>query len=185
MTREELFKNNIEIAFKIANKYAKSYSREKEDLHQEALIGLWKATEHFDENRGYAFSTFAGEVIKNEIFMYFRRLRKNGNPISLYTPIADNLCIENVLKEEKDCIQELEEIIELNRKKDFVNLQINKKPDKTQYKILKLLMEGCTVKEVSIKLGVAVAHVYSAKHYASKTLKKLYAKEKEGAINVS
>jgi RNA polymerase sigma factor (sigma-70 family) len=38
------------------------------DLIQEGWIGLWQAILHFDADRGYSFSTYAGRVIRNRVW---------------------------------------------------------------------------------------------------------------------
>ena len=65
MTNKEIFNNNINIAYKIANKYLINYRNEYEDIKQVALLGLWKAVLTF--KNGYAFSTYAYPVIQNAI----------------------------------------------------------------------------------------------------------------------
>jgi RNA polymerase sigma factor (sigma-70 family) len=43
------------------------------DLIQEGWIGLWQAILHFDPERGFAFSTFAGKAIRNRVWNAVRR----------------------------------------------------------------------------------------------------------------
>ena len=38
MTNEEIFNNNVNIAYKIANRYVTNYYEEKEDIRQIALM---------------------------------------------------------------------------------------------------------------------------------------------------
>jgi len=56
-----------------------------DDLQQIALIGIWQATQKFDPDKGFTFSTFASRVAINHIKMYFRRVTTGkymlGNPI--------------------------------------------------------------------------------------------------------
>ncbi len=184
MTREELFIDYTNLAYKIANKYVGVYPNEREDIYQVALMGLWKATEHFDENRGYAFSTFATRVITNEIFIYFRHLKKNSNTKSIYTPIADNLCVEDVLKDENDYIEEVEECIDLIRVKEIVDKELEQKTMNT--KIIQLLMSGYTQGEVAKIIGVTQPHISRIKAKEEKRLQQIYNNQmKRGAINVS
>lgn len=46
------------------------------DLIQEGWIGLWQAILHFDAQRGVAFSTFAGIVIRNRVWNAVKRAAK-------------------------------------------------------------------------------------------------------------
>lgn len=43
------------------------------DLIQEGRIGLWQAILHYDIERGVAFSTYAGQVIRNRIWAVVRQ----------------------------------------------------------------------------------------------------------------
>ena len=43
------------------------------DLTQEGWIGLWQAILHYDVERGVAFSTYAGRVIRNQIWNVVRQ----------------------------------------------------------------------------------------------------------------
>lgn len=60
-TREQLFEENMKIAYKVAHNFIQKLNlyNEEEDVFQEALIGLWKATESYDESKKIKFSTFA------------------------------------------------------------------------------------------------------------------------------
>jgi RNA polymerase sporulation-specific sigma factor len=62
---------------------ASRFTRDDDDLMeliQVGSIGLWKAAEGFDPDRGFAFSTYAYHAIRNEIL---RRLLPRKNQIVL------------------------------------------------------------------------------------------------------
>ena len=46
------------------------------DLIQEGWIGLWLAILHFDPERGFAFSTYAGRAIRNRVWNAVRQASK-------------------------------------------------------------------------------------------------------------
>ena len=69
--RNELIARYLPLARKLARRYAQS--REPyEDLVQVASLGLVKALERFDPDRGFAFSSFAVPTIVGELKRYFR-----------------------------------------------------------------------------------------------------------------
>jgi RNA polymerase sigma-B factor len=70
-TRNELVEQHIGLASHLARRYA-SRGVPLDDLRQIALLGLVKAVERFDPDRGVAFSTFAGRTIEGEIKRHFR-----------------------------------------------------------------------------------------------------------------
>lgn len=65
-SREELILRNLRLVYAIARRYAGS-GLEMEDLIQEGTIGLIRAVDKFDPERGVAFSTYATWWIRQSI----------------------------------------------------------------------------------------------------------------------
>jgi RNA polymerase sigma-B factor len=69
--RDELIERFLPFARKLARRYVPS-SESYEDLVQVASLGLVKAVERFDPDRGFAFTSFAVPTIVGELKRYFR-----------------------------------------------------------------------------------------------------------------
>lgn len=76
MKNEEMVISTMPLVGHIAKKYWNA-GYEYDDLVQEGLIGLVKAAEKFNPDRGCRFSAFAGLCIENHIRMYLRREKKH------------------------------------------------------------------------------------------------------------
>lgn len=69
--REKLINENYGLVHSCANRF-RGRGVEYEDLFQAGCIGLIKAADNFDADRGFAFSTYAVPVILGEIKRIFR-----------------------------------------------------------------------------------------------------------------
>jgi RNA polymerase sigma-B factor len=70
--REQLVERRLGLAGRLAQRYANPRRRSEEDVLQVARIGLVKAVDRFDPDRGVPFSAFAVPTILGEIKRYFR-----------------------------------------------------------------------------------------------------------------
>ena len=70
--KEQLVERFLPLARHLARRYLSG--PEREDVEQVAALGLLKAIERFDPNRGLAFTSFAVPTILGEVKRYFRDL---------------------------------------------------------------------------------------------------------------
>lgn len=69
--RDELVEDHVRLAEYLARRYA-NRGESMDDLRQVALVGLFKAVERFQPDRGLQFSSFAMPTIVGEIKRHFR-----------------------------------------------------------------------------------------------------------------
>jgi RNA polymerase sigma factor (sigma-70 family) len=81
MAREQLVRSNLRLVVNIAKKYA-GRGMGLGDLIEEGNLGLIRAVDYFDPNRGVRFSTYAAWWIKQSIK---RALLENVQPIHIPT----------------------------------------------------------------------------------------------------
>lgn len=177
MDAKELFDKHTNFAYKIANKYF-NYPKEREDIIQQALLGLWIAAENFDGSKDTKFMTFAGICINNSILMYLKKIKKHIGHQSIDAPIAENMNLLDFLEDDTDYIQELEEKIELDKMRKILdNLDLKRR----NVEIFKLLLEGKKQHEVAKIKGVTQPVISRIKKRVEKKIREIYLKENGGA----
>src|SRR6266566_4979071 len=82
--KERLINSNVRLVISNARRY-QGLGLSREDLVQEAMLGLIRAAEKFDWRRGYKFSTYAVLWIKQSIQ---RGLDNSGRPVRIPAHVA-------------------------------------------------------------------------------------------------
>lgn len=162
--REILIERNLRLVSHIVKKYY-SKTNDTDDLISIGSIGLIKAIDTFNPDKGIKLATYASRCIENEILMYFRNTRKTatdvylndsievdkgGNPLTLGDTISDNSDLaedlETKIKWEK--VSKIIEKMEDEREKEIIILRYgldNKKP--------------LTQREVATRLNISRSYV--------------------------
>ena len=87
-SRDKIIYHNLRlICFEIKKKFS-TVKYDKEDLFSIGTIGLMKAVDTFDINKGIKFSSYASRCIDNEILMFLRKIKKDKNLVSIDTTIS-------------------------------------------------------------------------------------------------
>lgn len=83
--RRILIERNLRLVAHIAKKYTSTYSNmiDQDDLISIGTIGLIKAINSYNGDKGYKLATYAARCIENEILMYFRAAKKTSQEVSL------------------------------------------------------------------------------------------------------
>ena len=85
--KEVLVERNMRLVAHISKKYNNS-SEELDDLISIGTIGLIKAIDTFNVDKGIRLATYASKCIENEILMNIRSNKKNKMQVSLQDPIG-------------------------------------------------------------------------------------------------
>ena len=84
--RDLLIRHNLRLVAHICKKYYAGTAAQ-DDLISIGTIGLIKAVDTFDPDKGKRFSSYASRCIENELRMELRRVRKAGVQVSLQEPL--------------------------------------------------------------------------------------------------
>ncbi len=111
--REVLINHNLRLVAHIVKKY--SNSLEADDLISVGTIGLIKAVDSFNPEKGVLLSTYASRCIENEILMLIRANKKHKDTISLNTMLSpkadsDEMELGNLIpaEDEEDVFEQVE-----------------------------------------------------------------------------
>ena len=98
MCRDEFIESNLGLVHACATRF-KGKGIEYDDLYSAGCVGLIKATDHFDPERGLCFSTYAVPVILGEI----RRLFRDGGTVKVSRGLKElSLKINRTIKDFRD-----------------------------------------------------------------------------------
>lgn len=85
--KEVLIERNMRLVAHIAKKYNNA-NEDQDDLISIGTIGLIKAIETYNVDKGTRLATYASKCIENEILMNIRTNKKNKVQVSLQDPIG-------------------------------------------------------------------------------------------------
>lgn len=99
--REEFIEQNLPLVHSICKRFT-GRGIEYDDLYQAGCIGLIKAVDAFDKEKGFAFSTYAVPVIMGEV----RRLFRDGGAVKVSRSVKElylKITRQKALLEQKLC----------------------------------------------------------------------------------
>lgn len=170
MTKEELFNQNIKLAYYIANRYRTNYLHEIEDIKQISLLGLWKAVNKY--NGKIKFATFACAVMLNDINYYLRHVKKHDNLSYLEQEVSENITLADVLALEKDEIEALERELDVEIVRKYIDEEVTKMGRRDQG-IYISLMQGKTQSSTAKEFGISQGQVNRIRQRIINDTKKL------------
>ncbi len=87
--RDKLIEHNLRLVAHIVKKYNMA-DKETDDLISIGTIGLIKAIDTFDDEKGIRLATYASRCIDNELLMMLRSGKRLSKEVYLYDPIGSD-----------------------------------------------------------------------------------------------
>lgn len=175
--RAELINRNLRLVAHIIKKF-NPLSRDADDLISIGTVGLIKAIESFDYNKGNRLATYAARCIENEILMFVRANKKIKSEVYLQDPIGvdregNEICLEDVLGTESDCVMdEVENKISITKLYSLIDKILEGK-ERTIIRLrYGLTSEPQTQREIAKSLGISRSYVSRIEKKALKKLAK-------------
>lgn len=128
---------------------------DKEDLFQEAMIGLYKAIKDFDYSKKSSFRTFAELCIKRQIITAVRQAsRQKHNPLNNYLsintkPIESSDKLAFLEKYKSVNIIDPEKLVVGKEQANIINSLIENILSDFEHKVLNYYMQGESYSEIS------------------------------------
>ena len=176
--RNILVEYNLRLVAHIVKKY-NNFERDTDDLISIGTIGLIKAINTYDIDKGNRLVTYASRCIENELLMMLRQERKCSKEFSLYEPIGTdkegneiNLLdiVESNTADITDCISLEEDIRHLHKAmKNTLN------PREIQVLKLRYGLFGqkpLTQREIAAKMDISRSYVSRIEKKALSKLRK-------------
>ncbi len=115
--RNALVEQNIGLVHSCANKF-RGRGTEYDDLFQAGCVGLIKAAENFDPDRGFSFSTYAVPVILGEI----KRIFRDGGSVKVGRALKEKARV--AMKEKEKLTLELGQEPTITELADRLNIDV-------------------------------------------------------------
>lgn len=175
--RDILIERNMRLVAHIVKKYTSTQQRDADELISVGTIGLIKAINTFNGDKGSKLATYAARCVENEILMYLRNSKKYRNDVSLQDTVGidkegNEVTLEERLADEGDSVEELAE-----KKAEVLKLRskLCKLTERERY-IIKLRYgliggEEVTQREIAAMLGISRSYVSRIEKRALEKLK--------------
>ena len=179
--RNRLIEHNLRLVAHIVKKYYTA-ANEQDDLVSIGTIGLIKAVDTFNADKGIRLSSYAARCIENEILMFFRNCKKSAQDISMNEPIdtdkdGNALVLMDVMATEDLIVEELDTKIQAEKMYRYIDEVLSERE-----KVIIKLRYGLggkvplTQREVAKKLNISRSYVSRIEKKALQMLKKRFDK---------
>ena len=172
---------SVKTALRISNS---SFDNEIDDLISIGTIGLIKAIDTFDAEKGIRLATYASRCIENELLMMLRNGKKQSKDVYLYEPIGadkegNEINLLDIIESVDEDVVETMELSE-NVKKLYQYLDDILNTREKQIIIMRYGLYGeqeVTQREIADMLGISRSYVSRIEKKALKKLRNRYESE--------
>ncbi len=178
--KNKLIEHNLRLVAHIIKKYYLN-SSEQDDLISIGTIGLIKAVNSFDYEKG-RFSTFASRCIENEILMHFRKKKKYAGEIHFEEVLdvdkdGNNLTLIDIIPDNDKIFETIDLRIKTKQLYEYVDEILSKRESmiiKMRYGLYD--KRPMTQNEVAEKLNISRSYVSRIEKKALNSLRKRFEK---------
>lgn len=165
--RNRLIEGNISLAMYVRNKF-RNTGADKEELLSTAFVGLVKAANTFDVDKGYKFSTYAAKCMETEILYYLRRTKKQKAEVPIEAQVFRKNGEKPIVLQ--DMIPDAKAFVEITYMEDREQIKVLKQclSDKEE-ELLRMWESEMKQNEIANVLGISQSFV-------SRKLKKIFEK---------
>lgn len=179
--RNRLIEHNLRLVAYVVKKYNNTIY-ETDDLISIGTIGLIKAVDTFNPQKGIHLATYASRCIENELLMLMRSSKKQSKEVSLYDPIGSDKegntiqLLDICVAEEVDVVSRMEEQQNLRKLREYIDKVLTER--ERQIILLRYGLSGgreVTQREIAKQLCISRSYVSRIEKKALKKLRAAYA----------
>ncbi len=182
--RSRLIECNLRLVAYLVKKYIAN-DRNVDDLISVGTIGLIKAIDTYDANKGVRLATYASRCIDNELLMMIRSDKKQGREVYLYEPIGmddgegNHIRLLDVLEtNDEDVADRMEKEENLGRLNGYLDRFLTKR--EREIIVLRYGLLGhqeITQREIAKKFAISRSYVSRIEKKALAKLRQAYEKK--------
>jgi len=161
--RNKLIEHNLRLVAHVVRKYESS-GEDLEDLISIGTIGLIKAINTYNYERGVKLATYAARCIENEVLMHLRNIKKVKQEISIYDPIGydkegNEISLIDILTTDNEIVEIVENRMREQKIREKIDTLSKRERQviEMRYGIFSGLKE--TQRDIAKKLGISRSYV--------------------------
>ena len=163
--KDILIERNLRLVAHVVKKYYDE-NRENQDLISIGIVGLIKAVNTYNPDKGNRLVTYAAKCIENELLMMLRAKKKRSKDVSLNEPIGTDKegntisLIDVVENDEMDTLEQIEKAENISLVQKYVAQILNER--EKEILILRYGLSNndeLTQKDVADLLGISQSYI--------------------------